>query len=119
MGTLEGGVNTHTNNLGVTRKYILDQFGRKASGEADCDTHIGKWDKTHGPQAQNPDDVQSVGSASDNSTNGSDDKKRRRLATDSVPLTPSERALARRRLMNRPKSHTVVLEALLEEINRL
>merc|ERR1711964_827937 len=35
------------------------------------------------------------------------------------PLRPSEQALERRRLMNRPKSHIVVLEALLEEINRL
>merc|ERR1711964_397125 len=33
--------------------------------------------------------------------------------------TPSEHALERRRLMNRPKSHIVVLEQLLEEINRL
>merc|ERR1711964_935201 len=45
----------------------------------------------------------------------SDEDRRRRLAS----MTPSERALARRRLTNRPKSHTVVLEALLEEINRL
>jgi len=109
-------VGTHTNNLGVTRKYILDQFGRKASWDSACNRTFGNWPK---PQARKTDDVQSVVSASDNSTNGSDDKKRRRLATDSVPLTPSERALARRRLMNRPKSHTVVLEALLEEINRL
>merc|ERR1711964_814855 len=35
------------------------------------------------------------------------------------PMRPSEQALASRRLMNRPKSHIVVLEALLEEINRL
>merc|ERR1711964_249074 len=43
----------------------------------------------------------------------SDQDSRRRLAS----MTPSERALARRRLTNRPKSHIVVLEALLEEIN--
>merc|ERR1711964_90397 len=45
----------------------------------------------------------------------SDEDRRRRLAS----MTPSEQVLARRRLTNRPKSHTVVLEALLEEINRL
>merc|ERR1711964_50198 len=44
---------------------------------------------------------------------------RRRLSSDYASMRPSERALARRRLMNRPKSHTIVLEALLEEINRL
>merc|ERR1711964_609271 len=45
----------------------------------------------------------------------SDEDRRRRLAS----MTPSEQALERRRLTNRPKSHIVVLEALLEEINRL
>merc|ERR1711964_835571 len=40
---------------------------------------------------------------------------RRRLAS----MTPSEQALERRRLASRPKSHIVVLEQLLEEINRL
>merc|ERR1711964_513109 len=40
-------------------------------------------------------------------------RARRRLAS----MTPSEQVLARRRLTNRPKSHIVVLEALLEEIN--
>merc|ERR1711964_194407 len=45
----------------------------------------------------------------------SDEDRRRRLAS----MTPSEQVLARRRLTNRPKSHIVVLEALLEEINRL
>merc|ERR1711964_477800 len=44
---------------------------------------------------------------------------RRRLASNYASMTPSEQVLARRRLTNRPKSHTVVLEALLEEINRL
>merc|ERR1711964_820809 len=44
-----------------------------------------------------------------------DEDSRRRLAS----MTPSEQVLARRRLTNRPKSHIVVLEALLEEINRL
>merc|ERR1711964_330692 len=44
---------------------------------------------------------------------------RRRLASDLASMTPSEQVLARRRLTNRPKSHIVVLEALLEEINRL
>jgi len=42
---------------------------------------------------------------------------RRRLAT--AKLTPSEEALCRRRLMNRPKSHVVVLDPLLAEINGL
>jgi len=41
----------------------------------------------------------------------------RRLAT--AELTPSEKALRRRRLSNHPKSHVVVLERLMEEINRL
>lgn len=41
----------------------------------------------------------------------------RRLATTDTPLRPSERALERYRLMDRPKSHIVVLEQLLEEIN--
>merc|ERR1711964_857005 len=45
----------------------------------------------------------------------SDEDSRRRLAS----MTPSEQVLERRRLTNRPKSHIVVLEALLEEINRL
>merc|ERR1711964_774698 len=40
----------------------------------------------------------------------------RRLAT--AELTPSEKALRRRRLGNHPKSHVVVLERLMEEINR-
>merc|ERR1711964_116150 len=44
-------------------------------------------------------------------------KDRRRLAT--AQLTPSEKALRRRRLSNHPKSHVVVLERLMEEINRL
>merc|ERR1711964_24816 len=41
----------------------------------------------------------------------------RRLVT--ADLTPSEKALRRRRLSNHPKSHVVVLERLMEEINRL
>jgi len=44
---------------------------------------------------------------------------RRRLASNYASMTPSEQALERRRLMNRPKSHIVVLEQLLKEINRL
>merc|ERR1711964_898030 len=44
-------------------------------------------------------------------------KHKRRLAT--AELTPSEKALRRRRLSNHPKSHVVVLERLMEEINRL
>jgi len=114
-GNLDAVVSSHTNNLGTTKEFIMNRFGMKKEWDSACKV-FGEWTE---PLAPKPDDVQSVGSASDNSTNGSDDKKRRRLATDSVPLTPSERALARRRLMNRPKSHTVVLEALLEEINRL
>merc|ERR1711964_342204 len=46
-----------------------------------------------------------------------DDRSKRRLAT--AELTPSEKALRRRRLSNHPKSHIVVLERLMEEINRL
>merc|ERR1711964_692870 len=108
--TLEGVVSTHTNNLGVTQKFILDRFGRKQTWDADIARSFGPWAEA--------DDVQPVVG----SENGQDEvsgNDRRRLAADSAPLTPSERALARRRLMNRPKSHTVVLEALLEEINRL
>merc|ERR1711964_248652 len=41
----------------------------------------------------------------------------RRLVT--AELTPSEKVLRRRRLSNHPKSHIVVLERLMEEINRL
>jgi len=48
-------------------------------------------------------------------TNSGEEKGRRRLAS----MSPSEQALERRRLANRPKSHIVVLEQLLEEINRL
>jgi len=48
-----------------------------------------------------------------------DSSSRRRLASNYASMTPSEQVLERRRLTNRPKSHTVVLEALLEEINRL
>merc|ERR1711964_366420 len=47
------------------------------------------------------------------------EQDRRRLAANYASMRPSERALARRRLMNRPKSHIVVLEQRLEEINRL
>jgi len=43
----------------------------------------------------------------------------RRLPENYAALRPSEQALARRRLVSRPKSHIVVLERLLEEINEL
>jgi len=42
--------------------------------------------------------------------------ERRRLAT--VELAPSDKALHRRCLSNRPRSHIVVLERLMKEINR-
>jgi len=48
---------------------------------------------------------------------GSNEDTRRRLAT--VEFTPSERALQRRRLASRPKTHLCVLEALLEDIQTL
>jgi len=44
---------------------------------------------------------------------------RRRLPANYASMRPSEQALTRRRLMNRPNSHVVVLEQLLGEINRL
>jgi len=43
----------------------------------------------------------------------------RRLPADYASLRPSEQAIARGRLMNRPKSHIVVLEQLLEDIKLL
>merc|ERR1711964_538432 len=44
-------------------------------------------------------------------------RSRRQLAANYVSMRPSERALERRRLMNRPKTHSVFLEALLKEVN--
>merc|ERR1711964_439776 len=48
------------------------------------------------------------------SRSSKDSTRSRRLAT--AELTPSEKALRRRRLSNHPKSHVVVLERLMEEI---
>merc|ERR1711964_754418 len=47
------------------------------------------------------------------------DGRRRCLPASYASMRPSEQALTRRRLMNRPNSHVVVLEQLLGEINRL
>jgi len=57
------------------------------------------------------------GSDVDDADTSRSKEDRRRLAT--AQLTPSEKALRRRRLSNHPKSHVVVLERLMEEINRL
>jgi len=43
----------------------------------------------------------------------------RRLTSDYASMRPCEQAPERRRLTNRPTSHNVALETLLEEINRL
>merc|ERR1711964_475501 len=48
-----------------------------------------------------------------------DQTSRRRLPANYASMRLSEQALTRRRLMNRPNSHVVVLEQLLGEINRL
>lgn len=123
-------VGSHANNLETTRKYILDRFGGKESWDGKCVDTFGKWIKPDGVNAASPvaSDVESQGGSSpsamsEGSTNASDRavvSGRRRLAADPAPLTASERSLARRRLMNRPKAHTAVLEALyLEEINGL
>merc|ERR1712096_572176 len=41
---LDGVVDTHTNNLDTTKKFILDRFGRKQEWDASCDKNFGKWD---------------------------------------------------------------------------
>merc|ERR1711964_575273 len=57
--------------------------------------------------------------ATDPASTRTESTDRRRLPANYASMRPSEQALARRRLMNRPNSHVVVLEQLLGEINRL
>merc|ERR1711964_271149 len=100
---LNGVVDTHTNNLNTAKNFMLDRFGGKKTWDSDCEI-FGKWDTKQDAKAASP----AASDMSESSTNGSpksdsQSSKRRRLAADSDSLT---------------RGHTVVLEALLEEINR-
>merc|ERR1711964_88962 len=133
----------HDTNHEITKKHILyvDRKNDKPKEVQDkhfLDEYQGQWqdrpvaeDKPAGePVAGGAKKVEyqdccgvnsftDMGMCEDCKQPGTPKTARRRLASDLVSMTPSEQVLARRRLTNRPKSHIVVLEALLEEINRL
>jgi len=98
---LNGVVDTHTNNLNTAKNFMMNRFGGKKTWDEDCEI-FGKWDTKQDVKATSP----AASDMSEGSTNGSADNvakaapARRRLAADST------------------RGHTVVLEALLEEINR-
>merc|ERR1711964_50741 len=87
-------VDTHTNNLDTTKKFILDRFGRKQEWDASCDKNFGKW--ANAPEQ----DVKAMSEGSSHDSVAKASPARRRLAANST------------------RGHTVVLEALLDEINR-
>jgi len=87
----------HDFNNAITKKHILRQGFKHESPKPDQERYFG-------------DNYGAVW------RDRGDQLSRRRLAAVD---TPSERALARRCLANQTKSHTVVLETLLEEITRL
>merc|ERR1712096_558780 len=78
----------------TTKKFILDRFGRKQEWDASCDKNFGKW--ANAPE-------QNVKAMSEGSSHDSVAK-----------ASPARRRLA----ANSTRGHTVVLEALLDEINR-
>merc|ERR1711964_560053 len=128
----------HDNNHKITKKHII-YVDHQQSGEAEADAgnpaklnahftkrYKGTWEdaKPAASPVSGADQEKATEKAttdqekatkSQSPTNSGEEKGRRRLAS----MSPSEQALERRRLANRPKSHIVVLEQLLEEINRL
>merc|ERR1711964_728284 len=132
----------HDDNHKITKKHII-YVDHQQSGEAEADAgnpaklnahftkrYEGTWEDAK-PAAspvsgtdQKKDTTVTTTDSQSPAKSGEVDSKgevrsRRRLGSNCASMTPSEQALERRRLMNRPKSPLVVLEQLLEEINRL
>jgi len=102
-------LSNHDTKHEIAKKYIL-YHDRAPDGWNDALTgHYGEWTDLPAEEPEAGDD-------GEQSRNGDEASRSRRRLTS---MTPSEQVLYRRRLIARPKSHNVVLEALLKEINRL
>lgn len=99
----------------VIINYAENAFAKELGPVAEKSTRIvikfGKYGKLRG--------THTVDTAIEHIRNTDPDSRRRRLPENYDSLRPSEQALARQSLINRPKTHVQVLEKLLEEINRL